>query len=163
MEHPMHWCESADGRVMRALLAPCVEPDCDFCADGEANFPYYFLPAARWCPDPETGRDWQKIVLALSKEGQHELTELHEQHGYTRGMIVHVSRSGRRTSGRMEVKFCQNGNRVLTMDAFDVRPVVQQQWARWLRDAPPEYVQQFLPFPDQFEVEKKAAAAGGAS
>jgi hypothetical protein len=148
---------------MHGCLAPCTDPrdKCDFCLDHDPFSTFSFYPALRWYPNPDTQRDWQKMVLCLDQKGQSEMKCLHEQQGFLRGMIVQVSRCAKRCNGAIRVRFTENGNKVLEMDSFDIRQVLIKHWARWLRDPPPNYLQPFLPFPEPpISVEEPKLAAG---
>jgi hypothetical protein len=137
---------------MHCVIAPCVHEECDGCADGDPVQTYFYLPMLRYMPTPSAGNDWVKNVLCLSHEGHDQLDGIVKAKGRTRGLIVQVSRRGDKPKGPMRVTFCQNAIAKLHEDAFDVRPVLTQWWARWLRDPKPDHFQPFLPFPEAVEL-----------
>jgi hypothetical protein len=153
-----HWSEG--DKPSQGRIAPCVEEQCDFCADGDAQQTYFYLPVQRYLPNPESGSNWVKNILCLSRDAREQLEAIKTAKKYLRGLVVQVSRRGDKPKGPMQVVFCQNGRDWVQIDAFDVRPVLRKWWARWLRDPSANHFQPFLPFPENTELPK---AVGGAS
>jgi hypothetical protein len=121
------------------LMVPCVMGDCRFCSANHVQVEYHFYPAKlhrqpcdqRDKTDRET---WKTVVLMLDDRGHGDVVRLGLGKGFIRGMIVGVSRKNGRAP--MQVHFHDDRRKDLHADGFDVRPILERGWRRWLVEPP---------------------------